>query len=1203
MDGRNWNWDTDFGADFSDVEPAQYTVDEILSQFREEYAEGESVPAAEDPEERHVSDFAEIPEEELFQETEQISAEDEITAAAEPSENKEKKKPEVGFMHKKREKKREKRDRARAPKSWKSLLSDSRGGGSRSESNRDGDLPQDKSSELPAAGTDNEDSLWNELSPENKMTAEPESVEQLLTEETAEEELLWRKLINEVKTEPEPEKQPKETDPSADTAEPAPEPDLSDYGRPEPDSKQEKSALPSETDDAAAETETEAEHHREAEKGSGRRNTGSGKKQKVWEEFPETREQTDEPFNDTLDYSVLFKMFADQPEVPKENGSADSAAVRERFSETDHPAQQSSVPAHAAESENPEEKSGTAKEHRKEPEPLLAETSMDFRDILREFMMGDQHPFYADMPGIGKKSGTDSDSEKHRDSEPAKENETGRSSEKPRDYKIWEDFPLDFSGAPVSSEKQPVSGDENGGLQPQPEKMGGESRKDGETEQTAAGNGSMQASTAHTGADRTEEKTPEEKTQDRGLHRLIRGFGEKAANMRHAGADRQKALNEPHAFVSYEDYIPAEEKAETADPGVNPEKQVQPEGESKADTSDGSDRGESLPDYQQTEGPDAAAAFGGDPDQDEILYAGDFPTFGQWILNELMNIWIRINGIGDRESTATMEEESENLGREVNVANASRYYGSRVTMLRMRFQIGLVLLAVLAYLSLGFPVSGMLKTAKVNAAMCLGLQLTIMLLCLDIVTNAAINLLRRKFGADGLAVLFCLITSFDALAVAVGGFGNPHIPLCLFSSLSLMGVLCSALLSARALRKSIRVPAIGKRVYCVTAEEGVRSARDLTLLKSVRPVAGFVRRSEEAPPDEMLFSRFALLELLISMVLALFTGIVKHGIGDYLYILSAILTCAVPVTALLAFALPFYIGSQRIFSSGAAIAGWSGMHDIGCSRNLIVTDRDLFPEDTVSIETVRIFADDNAERVIGYAGTMIAASGSGLAPCFAELMEKNGCRMRQVEEFKWLSGGGLQGIIEGHTVLCGNSDLMQLMNVKIPYRLVDRTTVLLAIDGVLYGIFKIQYDGLPEIRSALQELIASNRHPIFAIRDFNITPDLLHEVFDVATDGYDFPPFGDRFRISEAQPSDTSKISAVVCREGLGPLTHLADTGRSMYVAVRLNLIITAAAAVLGMLLVFLRLLGTGTVSAWLPFVIMILDALTVSLISLFMRF
>lgn len=73
-----------------------------------------------------------------------------------------------------------------------------------------------------------------------------------------------------------------------------------------------------------------------------------------------------------------------------------------------------------------------------------------------------------------------------------------------------------------------------------------------------------------------------------------------------------------------------------------------------------------------------------------------------------------------------------------------------------------------------------------------------MLLCLDVVTGAAVNMARGRFGADSLAVLACVLTSFDALAVALGAFGSPHTPFCLLSSLSLAGVLLSSLLSAEA---------------------------------------------------------------------------------------------------------------------------------------------------------------------------------------------------------------------------------------------------------------------------------------------------------------------------------------------------------------------------------------------------------------------
>ena len=868
----------------------------------------------------------------------------------------------------------------------------------------------------------------------------------------------------------------------------------------------------------------------------------SGRKDReVREEFPDSpRPDGSEPFVDNLDYAAIFKMFAD----PKE---------AERFEEVKPDAPDDDSTARlldraAAPNPGPEKPA-------EEKVPLFAEENPNFRDILREYMMGDQHPIYSDMPGIGKKAEPPAGKPDEKEEPPVPRRR--------REYQVVEDFP----------------------------------------ETSAKGREESQPETPAPAENREEPPETEAKPEkERGLAGVRSFLSNLSIRKTESG---KRALNSPKAFARYEDYLPDEK---TALQEAQAAEQAEAEARKKAEQEEPGEpehRSESAGAHLSGDAEEEAEKTEerNDPEDDELTYAGDFPSFGQWILNELMGFWIKLNGVGDRQSTATMQDDREDLGSEVNVANASRYYGSQVTMLRMRMQIGLAILAILAYLTLGFPVSGMLKTAKVAAGMCLALQLTVMLLCLDVVTNALVNLTRGRFGADVLAVIACLISSFDALSVASGAFGTPHIPLCLFSSLALMGILLADLLSARALRKSLRVPAIGKRAYCVTAEEGVRGGREITLLKSVRPTTGFVRRAEETPPDEMLFTKAAFIELLAVLVLSLLIGLVKHSMKDMLYILSAMLSCTVPVTALLAFALPFFIGSQRIFSSGAAVAGWSGIHDIGCSRNLIVTDRDLFPEETVAIETVRVFADESAERVISYAGTMIAASGSGLGPCFADLMEKNGCRMRAVEDFKWLSGGGLQGLIEGHSVLCGGSDLMQLMNVKVPYRLVDRTTVLLSIDGVLYGIFKINYTGLPEIRAALQELIASNRHPIFAIRDFIITPDMLHGVFDVSTDGYDFPPYGDRFRISEAKPSDLSQVSAVVCREGLGPLTHLADTGRSMYVAVRMNLILTALTAVLGTLLVFFRLIGPGVLNAWLPFVLMVLDAIFVMLISMFMRF
>ena len=583
----------------------------------------------------------------------------------------------------------------------------------------------------------------------------------------------------------------------------------------------------------------------------------------------------------------------------------------------------------------------------------------------------------------------------------------------------------------------------------------------------------------------------------------------------------------------------------------------------------------------------------------------DFPgSFREFIKGEIAGLFVRLRGGRPRGSSVTVstsEDDEEDLGAEVNARTASKYYGSFIRSLRLRSRIAAVLIFAMIWLSVGLPVPGMLKDTRVASAMLLACQLNIMLLALDVLTGAIMNISRLKFGADALVLLSSLITSADAILVARTSIVTRHIPLCVLSSVSLLGLMIASLLSARSMRKAIRVPAIAKRIYTVTGETDVKDG-DVTLLKSVRSYKGFVRRCEEAPPDETLFIKLSPFVLLVSVFFALIVAVAKHHTSDFLYIFSAVLAPAVPFSALLCFALPYFIGSDRIFDSGAAIAGWSGLCDIGNSRNLIVTDRDLFPEGSVELDTIRIFADESSEKVISYAGTMLTAAGSSVSSCFADVMERNGCTMRQVENFEYLSGGGMKGVIDGDLVLCGSTDLMRLMNVRIPYRLVDKCSVLLAINGVLYGIFNMKYTGQPQVRYALTSLMRSSRHPIFAIRDFNVTPDMIHNTFDVATDGYDFPPYVERFAISDAAPSEESQVAAVVCREGLAPLTHMADTGRSMYMAVRINLMVTAVSVVLTLLTVFLKLIISGTVGAGFLLAIMAFWAIPVIAVSVFMH-
>ena len=588
------------------------------------------------------------------------------------------------------------------------------------------------------------------------------------------------------------------------------------------------------------------------------------------------------------------------------------------------------------------------------------------------------------------------------------------------------------------------------------------------------------------------------------------------------------------------------------------------------------------------------------PDYDELFDEVANPgTFREFVFSRLTALLygLRRSGAGAR----TMTIDDEDLGHELSCAKASKYYGSYIRSMRLRLRICGILLFVMFWISIGLPVPGMLKLSVVSNAVCLGLQLGILLLCLDVVTTGVMNAFRGKIGADSMAVFACLLTSIDALLTAKTDFVTPHMSLCLISSLSLAGEMFAAVLHARAMRKALRVPAIGKRCFAVTGETDAKTG-DITILKSVRPSFGFVRRSEQSSPDEDLFRKISLPLMVLALVFSLVIAFVKKDPADFAYIFSVVFCPAVPFAAMCCYSLPFFLGSMRIFPSGAAIAGWSGMSDIGQSKNLIVTDRDLFPEGTVEIGTIRVFADEDPTRIISYAGSMMAAAGSCSAPAFGALMERNGCRTRSIENFEYLAGGGMKGVIDSRMILCGSTDLMRLMNVRIPFRLVDKTSVLLAVDGILCGIFNMKYTAKPQVREALIDLMRSNRHPVFAIRDFNVTPEMLHVAFDVATDGYDFPPYIDRFDMSSAEPGEDSQIAAIICREGLGPLVHTADTARSIYSATRINTALAVFSALFGLFFAALRLLGAGSVSIGLLLAVMLFFALATAAVSFFTR-
>lgn len=524
-----------------------------------------------------------------------------------------------------------------------------------------------------------------------------------------------------------------------------------------------------------------------------------------------------------------------------------------------------------------------------------------------------------------------------------------------------------------------------------------------------------------------------------------------------------------------------------------------------------------------------------------------------------------------KQSQVTLGEtsyESEDLGEEMQPDKAARFYDKHIAGLRLRTRIAFVLCVLMAYISYGLPVPGALADAGVKSAVCLIMMISVMFCGLDIITTGIMSIVRFKLHASALIAISCLLCAIDAF-LSAASVSEKVVPFCVIPALTIAFTLLGSVMNARSNKIILNTAAASKHPYVVTAEAEL-SGGDITLVKGRKPLDGIVRRTEEDGPDESVFGVLTPYFVVAALVLSIIAAVISKDFSSFAHILSGIFVCAAPIAMLITFPMPFFISIKSLIRSGSTIAGWSGLYDIGKAKHLIVTDGDLFPKGCVKISRTRVFAGMEPERIISFAGSIISASGSAMVHPFAELMRKAGGGLMPVEAFSVHESGGLTAMIDGEDVYCGNAAFMRLMGVVLPEKYVLNNGVYIAVAGVICGVFEMEYTASDAVKSALEELVGSDRHAIFAVRDFNITPSMLSVKFDMPTDGFDFPPYSERYAISGAEPSEASKPAALISREGLSALVSLADHGKMLFSRIRLSVMLSVVSAVVGMLVMFI---------------------------------
>ena len=407
------------------------------------------------------------------------------------------------------------------------------------------------------------------------------------------------------------------------------------------------------------------------------------------------------------------------------------------------------------------------------------------------------------------------------------------------------------------------------------------------------------------------------------------------------------------------------------------------------------------------------------------------------------------------------------------------------------------------------------------------------------------------------ASLLCIVTLIDTALCLLPERTDAPAPFHAFAVLTLFAALRGRVCRGRGVYDTARVAAMGDPPYAVTVTA-------LGAAKSGGETAGFsgcLRYEDEASRTQRVLLPVI---LAASPVFAVLATVECASPWLFAWNISAIL-CGAGVLALpLIYPYSLRKLAKRLAKSGGAVAGFAGANEIRASNCVILTDSDLFPPGTVTLNGLKVYGEESG-KVISYAATMAHASDCGLSRLFDNLLLSDGGHLQPLDDLNFYEEGGISGTIHGETVLFGTLAFFRKKRITLPKDVKLQTGVYLAVDGAIVAVFAVKYMAAENVDWAIHALHRSHITPVLAVRDGNITPALLKRKFGTDARAV-FPKLSTRLALSER---GGGRPFALLYREGLMPYAEVVLGSKRLCRAVRIGNRLAFFGSIAGTLLAF----------------------------------
>lgn len=303
--------------------------------------------------------------------------------------------------------------------------------------------------------------------------------------------------------------------------------------------------------------------------------------------------------------------------------------------------------------------------------------------------------------------------------------------------------------------------------------------------------------------------------------------------------------------------------------------------------------------------------------------------------------------------------------------------------------------------------------------------------------------------------------------------------------------------------------------------------------------SNFLKISYAPDPSEDLASKLAPITTITAIIVTILYGAVKVSFTDAINAFALITAVAIPVSTLLAVNLPVRKLCKRLLSFGGMLAGYPSIKQFCDSTAVMIDANELFPADSIELEGIKTYEEYNVDESLLCGIAILKEAQNPIANAFDSVVAETKETLPEVESVLYEDDMGLVGWINSERILVGSRTLMEKYSVETPpieyeenYTSKGRQVTYLSRAGRLVAMFVTRYHADPELKSELQRAETNGISFLIRTTDYNITNDLVAELYNLFYRSIKVLPTGLGNVLKEAQSTQEETSRAYLITQG-----------------------------------------------------------------------